>query len=346
MTTFTFGEYLILGAASLLAVGLLTPIMRILARRIKAFDVPSESHKTHLNPVPYFGGIAISMGVVVVTFTSSLISRYDEEVFILAAGVLVPAILMGVVGLVDDIQKLNPWPRFITQTFFGILISGILVSTNTLGSPTENRLLDIAITTFWIVGITNSINFFDNIDGGASGTIGIVSLALFILALQGNQFLIASLSIVLAGATIGFLLWNKPPARIYMGDAGSLFLGILVASLTIRLDPSPIDRVAGFAIPIILLAIPILDTSVAVISRLQRGISPFQGGRDHLSHRLMREGFNKRQAVLILWIGTFLSSLVAITISNVSYAVERPITIAYFGLWAFLFFWFLGTKSE
>jgi UDP-GlcNAc:undecaprenyl-phosphate/decaprenyl-phosphate GlcNAc-1-phosphate transferase len=345
MRSLSLNDYLLLGALSLITVSLLTPIMRYVARRYDVVDAPSESHKTHKNPVPYLGGVAIALGVVIVTYIVSLALDFSRETFFLASSVLIPAIVMGIVGLIDDLRKLSPWPRFIIQSIFGIAISALLVATNTLGSPFGNNWIDIPITILFIVGITNSINFFDNIDGGASGALAIAAIFLFILSFQGGQFLIAAVSIVLAGATLGFLLWNKPPARIYMGDAGALFLGILIASLAIRFDPNPIDRIASFSIPLLLLAIPILDTSVAVISRIKRRISPFQGGRDHLSHRLIRMNFSKRQSVFILWISSILFGFIAVAISNVSYSMER--LIALFGgvLWLILLIWFLRTKD-
>ena len=346
MQPLSLEQYLLLGVISLIAVGLLTPIMRLVATRYGVVDSPSESHKTHKSPVPYLGGVGIAIGVVGVTYLASLLSDFSRETFFLSSSVSIPAIIMGIVGLVDDLRKLSPWPRFITQSLFGIVISVFLVATNTLGSPFGNNWIDIPITTLFIVGITNSINFFDNIDGGASGAIAIAAIFLFILSWQGGQFLIAALAIVLAGATLGFLLWNKPPARIYMGDAGALFLGILIASLAIRFDPNPIDRIASFAIPLLLLAIPILDTSVAVTSRIKRRISPFQGGRDHLSHRLMRMGFNKRQSVLILWIGSILFASLAIAISNSSYSIERLVTIFAGALWLILFIGFFRTADN
>jgi UDP-GlcNAc:undecaprenyl-phosphate GlcNAc-1-phosphate transferase len=346
MRSLSLNDFLLLGALSLITVSLLTPIMRYIARRYGVVDAPSESHKTHKNPVPYLGGVAIALGVLIVTYIASLASDFSMETFFLASSVLVPAIIMGIVGLIDDIRKLSPWPRFIIQSLFGIAISVLLVATNTLGSPFGNNWIDVPITALFIVGITNSINFFDNIDGGASGAIAIAAVFLFILSFQGGQFLIAALSIVLAGATLGFLLWNKPPARIYMGDAGALFLGILIASLSIRFNPNPIDRIASFAIPLLLLAIPILDTSVAVASRIRRRISPWQGGRDHLSHRLMRMGFNKRESVLILWIGSTLFALFAIAISTASYSIERQVTIFAGALWLLLFIGFLKSSDR
>ena len=345
MQPLSLEKYLLLGVVSLIAVSLLTPIMRLVAKRYGVVDSPSESHKTHKNPVPYLGGVGIAIGVVGVTYLASLVSDFSRETFLLASSVLIPAIIMGIVGLIDDLRKLSPWPRFVIQSLFGIAITALLVATNTLGSPFGNNWIDIPITTLFIVGITNAINFFDNIDGGASGSLAIAAIFLFILSFQGSQFLIAALSIVLAGSTLGFLLWNKPPARIYMGDAGALFLGILIASLAIRFDPNPIDRIASFAIPLLLIAIPILDTSVAVASRVKRRISPFQGGRDHLSHRLMRMGFNKRQSVFILWIGSILFGSLAIAISNASYSIERLVTILAGAMWVILFISFSRTAD-
>jgi len=346
MRSLSLNDYLLLGVLSAVAVILLTPLMKSIAMHFGVVDSPIESHKTHKIPVPYLGGVALAIGVVTVTYVASLTSNFSRSTFLLASSVLIPAIIMGIVGLVDDVRNLSPWSRFIVQSTFGIAISVILVATDTLGSPFGNPWIDIPITTLWIVGITNSINFFDNIDGGASGAIAIASTFLFILSWQGGQQLIAALSIVLAGATIGFVLWNKPPARIYMGDAGALFLGILISSLAIRFDPNPIDQISSFAIPALLLAMPILDTSVAVLSRLRRRTSPFQGGKDHLSHRLMRMGFSKRQAVFMLWGGSMFFSLIALVISSAQYSLERLCLYAAGIVWLMLLTLFLRTSDN
>ena len=341
---FQLSEYVVLFAASLSAVGLLTPVVRKFAIRLNVVDSPSESHKTHKQPVPYLGGVAIVLGVCLVTYPAILQSE-QRDVIGLASTVLIPAILIGVIGLVDDVKKLQPWPRFIAQNLVGLVIAGILILTDTLGTPSGNAIVDILLTIFWIVGITNSINFFDNVDGGASGTIAISSFFLFLLAFHGGQYSIAALSLVLSGATVGFLLWNRPPARIYMGDAGALFLGLLIATLTLRFDPNPIFLSASFSIPILLLAVPVLDTTVAVTSRLRRGISPFQGGQDHLSHRLMRSGMNKRQAVLSLWLMSIFFCCIAVGISNARYTLERVLTVFAGTLWLLLFFLFSRTRD-
>ena len=325
-------------------VGLATPLVRKLAIHLQVVDRPTEAHKTHREPIPYLGGVAIVLGVLFTTY-AALVWSENSRMIGLASTVLVPAVFMAGVGLIDDIKKLSPWPRFVVQNIVGLVISVVLVATNSFGSPTGSKVLDLIISIVWIVGITNSINFFDNVDGGASGTVAISALFLFFLSIQGSQYFIAALSIVLAGSTFGFLLWNRPPARIYMGDAGALFLGVLLATLTLRFNPNPIDRLSSLAIPVLLLAIPILDTSVAVTSRLRRRISPFQGGRDHLSHRLIRESFSKRKSVILLWLATLFFTLVALAISQVNFAMERIITLSSCFLWILLFLWFIRRRD-
>lgn len=338
-------DYFILFGASFILVSFLTAIMQRVALSLGVVDRPSEAHKTHQNPVPYLGGVAIVLGVTIVSVTSSIVSDYSRATIWLALSVLLPAILLGVVGLIDDIKRLSPWPRFIVQSTVALISAGILISTDTLGSPTGSTFFDLAITVFWIVGLTNAINFFDNVDGGASGTVAISSTLLFLLAVQSGQVLIAALAIVLSGATLGFLVWNRPPARIYMGDAGALFLGVLIASLTIRLNPTPVSDFAAFSVPVFLVAIPILDTSVAVSKRIFRGVSPFQGGRDHLSHRLMYMGVTKRHTVLLLWALTLLFGMFSIIISEVSYRLEGLLTTVGALLWVAGYIFFAKQKD-
>ena len=320
--------------------------MRKVALRYGVVDSPNEAHKSHKEPVPYLGGVAIVLGVLLITLISSFVSHYSASTIWLAVSVLLPALLLAVVGLIDDIRKLSPWPRFIVQTSVASVSALLLVVTDTLGSPTGSTLIDVLITILWIVGLANAINFFDNVDGGASGAIAISSGFLALLAIQGGQILIAALSIVLCGSTLGFLVWNKPPARIYMGDAGALFLGVLIASLSIRLDPNPINRISSFAVPVFLLAIPILDASVVVTKRLKRGVSPFQGGRDHLSHRLMGRGIEKRKTVFILWFLSTLFALLAFGISIAPYSLEGFLTGCGLFLWIMLFIFFTFQKDE
>jgi UDP-GlcNAc:undecaprenyl-phosphate/decaprenyl-phosphate GlcNAc-1-phosphate transferase len=342
----TLSEYFLLFVATFAFVGSLTPVMRRIAIKQNVFDAPTAAHKTHKEPVPYLGGVAIIIGVLVVTYGTALLKNFSANNFWLATSVLAPAAVLGVVGLIDDLRNLRPAPRFIIQTIAGIFTAWLLVSNDTVGNPTGSKLFDYIVTIFWIVGICNSINFFDNLDGGAAGTVAVTSIALFVLAFNGNQILISALASVTAGATIGFLLWNKSPARIYMGDAGALFLGILIATLTIRLKPDAETEWTSLATPVLLLAVPILDTTVAVTSRLRRGVSPFQGGHDHLSHRLIRGGMSRRRAAFSLWALSGLFALGAFGITVTSKSAEQVIALTLLGLWLLLFILFSRSRDS
>ncbi len=301
MSEFSLSRYLILGALTFIFVGLLTPIMRKVAISVGAVDAPNLERKVQKEPIPYLGGVAIAIGVVVASYGALLVKDFTMENFRLASFVLVPAIVISIMGLIDDLKGMQPWPRLMAQTFTGIVVAVILTATDTMGVAFGSTALNYIISVIWIVGVCNSINFFDNHDGGAAGTVAVISIFLFFIAFDRQQILVSALAIVTAGATAGFLLWNRTPAKIYMGDAGALFLGIIISVLTIRLSPGIIPQEKSFAIPALLMATPILDTTVAVISRLHRGISPFQGGRDHLSHRLMRVGLSRKVTAIALW---------------------------------------------
>jgi UDP-GlcNAc:undecaprenyl-phosphate GlcNAc-1-phosphate transferase len=298
---YSLKQYLLLGVFTFILVGALTPVMRRIAVRIGAFDLPNIARKQHSNPVPYLGGVAIALGILISSYGALLYSDFSMLTFGLASSVLVPALAMALMGLIDDLRGLEPMPRLIAQGAAALVVSIILIATDTIGTSLHIPFLDGAITIFWIVGVCNSINFFDNLDGGASGTVAVITLFTFLIAFDRGQQLVSALAIVTAGATAGFLLWNRAPAKIYMGDAGALFLGIIVAVLTIRLDPGMPNRAQSLSVPFLLMALPIMDTTVAVVSRMRRGVSPFQGGRDHLSHRLIRVGVGRELTAILLW---------------------------------------------
>jgi UDP-GlcNAc:undecaprenyl-phosphate GlcNAc-1-phosphate transferase len=299
--TYSIAQFFLLGALTMIFVGLITAPIRNLALRVGAVDAPTLARKTQKEPIPYLGGVAIAVGIVGASYASLLAVDFTFENFKLASFVLIPAIAISAMGLWDDLKGLEPWPRLVAQTFTGIVVAIILTATDTMGFAFDNQALNYAITVLWIVGVCNSINFFDNHDGGAAGTVTVITFFLFFIAYDRQQVLVSALAIVTAGATAGFLIWNRHPAKIYMGDAGSLFLGIIISVLTIRLSPGVVPTYKSLTIPLFLMATPILDTTVAVVSRIARGISPFQGGRDHLSHRLMRKGLNRRITAFVLW---------------------------------------------
>jgi len=338
--SYTAGQYILLGLAAFAMSGLLTWPVRKLAIRIGAMDRPNLERKTQKEPVPYLGGVAISFTILIIAYTSIAANKPSAEKFILASQVLIPASLLGLMGLVDDLKGLAAFPRLVLHTIAAVVMSLILVKTNTMGFAFGDSSLDIIVSVLWIVGICNSINFFDNLDGGAAGTVAAATVGIFLIAYGQGQELISALAILTSGATLGFLMWNKAPAKIYMGDAGALFLGIILSTLTIRMNPDIDPNWKSLAIPVILLAIPILDTTVAVTSRIYRGLTPFNGGKDHLSHRLVRIGFTHRIAAFILWGSSVACAAVAYLIYKFpnQLGTELVLGLAFVWLAALIFF--------
>jgi UDP-GlcNAc:undecaprenyl-phosphate GlcNAc-1-phosphate transferase len=166
-------EYFLLFVTSYLLVGALTPLMRKIALATNVVDSPNAAHKSHKKAVPYLGGVAIIIGIISISYSTSLISNFTSTTFWLATSVLGPALLLGLIGLWDDLKNLKPLPRFIAQTVAGLFTAAVLILGNNVGNPTGSQIFDSIITVIWVVGICNSINFFDNLDGGAAGTVAI-----------------------------------------------------------------------------------------------------------------------------------------------------------------------------
>jgi UDP-GlcNAc:undecaprenyl-phosphate/decaprenyl-phosphate GlcNAc-1-phosphate transferase len=334
-------EYLLLGVLAFVLAGFLTWPTRKIAIAVGAMDKPTLDRKTQKEPIPYLGGVAIAASIVILTFAAVIKSNNTQATCPLAAMLLFPAIFLGAVGLVDDLRTLQPLPRLIIQTVTAIVVAVFLINTDTVAIHFDSTIVDEVIMVFWIIGICNSINFFDNLDGGAAGTVAVSSLGIAAIALGEGQELIAALSIVTAGSTLGFLMWNKSPAKIYMGDAGALFLGVIVSVLTIRLNPGITPQWSSIALLPMLLAVPILDTCIAVFSRIKRGISPFTGGKDHLSHRLMRKGLSKRNTAFALWAmqGFFVGCALIVYTWNVQAGTAVIAATGLIWIAAFVWFW-------
>jgi UDP-GlcNAc:undecaprenyl-phosphate GlcNAc-1-phosphate transferase len=344
-------QFAILGIAAFALTGLLTWPVRALAIRLGAMDAPNLARKTQATPVPYLGGVAIALGITITTLAAVFVggNKSGENVSQLkdlALTVLLPALLLGAMGLVDDLRSLSPWPRLITQSVVGSIVAFIIVQGGTVGTPFGTSTLNTAVTIFWIVGICNSINFFDNLDGAASGAVAIAALGVFFIAFDRGQELVSALSIVTAGATIGFLMWNKSPAKIYMGDAGALFLGVIISVATIRLNPGITPTWKSLTIPVILLAVPLLDTCVAVFSRLARGLSPLTGGKDHLSHRLVRAGLSRRVVAVGLWSASGMCAVVAVLVYQYPDSLGSLLITAFGASWILALVLFLRAPSQ
>jgi UDP-GlcNAc:undecaprenyl-phosphate GlcNAc-1-phosphate transferase len=352
-------QFVILGISAFALTGILTWPIRALAIRLGAMDVPNLARKAQTEPVPYLGGVAIALGFSIVTLGAVFVGAENfagednNQLKDLALTALLPALALGAMGLLDDLRSLSPWPRLITQTVVGTVVAFVIVENGTIGTPFSNGSADgsgswvnTAVTIFWIVGICNSINFFDNLDGAASGAVAIAAIGVFVIAFDRGQELVSALSIVTAGATIGFLMWNKSPAKIYMGDAGALFLGIIISVATIRLNPGITPTWQSLAIPLMLLAVPLLDTCVAVFSRLARGLSPLTGGKDHLSHRLVRAGLTRPMAAISLWSASGVCALFALGVYFFEDSLGAILIGIFAAVWLLALVLFLRTPSS
>ena len=262
----------------------LTPIMLRLAVRLSVLDVPDD-RKAQTSPVPYLGGLAIVVSFAVTVLVAGIVSRPPTGLTALAV-VLACGLGLSLMGLLDDLRGLHPFVRLGLEIAAGLVVyftdPGI-----TFPGP---DWLDAVVTVIWVVGVTNAFNLLDNMDGLSAGVATIAGLAFCVTAGLNGQFLVAALSAAVAGCASGFLRHNFHPAKIYMGDAGSLFLGFLLAFLAIRLKLSAAPQTISIFVPILVLGVALFDTTLVTVSRLRHGLNPMVGGRDHISHRLVWVG--------------------------------------------------------
>ena len=313
---FNLIHYLILLIVVSITAFVITPLFRNIARRFKIMDYPG-GRKLQANPVAYLGGLAIitpiTLGSFLLIFTSFSIDLKQQLYF----GLILPALVIAIVGLLDDIYQLPPWPRFISQSVVGVITSFILYLSGAGVEIFDNQFLNSSATILWVVTMINALNFIDNMDGLATCISIVASLALFTLSYLSNQYLVAALSLAIFASCLGFLFWNKKPASIYLGDAGSLYLGFLLAAISIRIDLDNDSAPIRALVLILILAIPVIDTTQVVVSRIIKGKSPFLGGRDHISHLLLNRGLSQRAVLFILTSLATLFAIVAILLAEV-----------------------------
>ena len=314
----------------------LTPLAIRSALRLGVLDRPGE-HKSHVTPTPYLGGVAIVLAVTLSIALAAVVRGEASATLSQLLGILAIALGMAAMGLLDDLRGLPVVLRFGVQLLAGIGLWGLDVRVDLTGEP----LIDLPLTVVWTVGITNAMNLLDNMDGLSASTATIASLWFGAIALINGQFLVAALAFAVAGAAAGFLRDNRPPARIYMGDAGSLFLGVMLAALGMLLS---LDRgmLVTAAVPVLILTVPVLDTALVSVARIRHGISPFQGGRDHTSHRLVRIGLPVPVAVGIIALASLAHGWVALLV----FRIDRLSALLLLGLTALfdLFFFALLAK--
>lgn len=294
---------------ALMVTALSTPQIRRLAVGLGFVDVPNQ-RKGHAEPVPLLGGLAIIAGAVLAILTLTLIAYGTLPRTVI--GVLLSSAVVALTGLLDDRLALSAWAKLAGQ-FTGIVVLiyfGVRVQ---LPLPPA---LNYLITIVWLVGISNAINFMDNMDGLSAGISAVASAFILLFGLINGQFLVSTLSAALLGACLGFLRFNFYPARIYMGDAGSLFLGFLLAVLGLQLRFPENSAFVTWMVPVLILGLPIFDMTLVVFSRLRRGISPNTPGQDHTSHRLRVRGWSVPETVLGLYLCSGALGMIAIYVTQ------------------------------
>ena len=295
----------------------MTPLMRRLAVALDITDHPS-GRKIHTRPIPYLGGLAFHFSM-----TAALLYIFLHAPHMLGIQISPRQLLalyftaMGfqVLGIYDDIRPVTPKVKLLFQALLAFMLvrEGFLINqvTNPLGGTIPLGWLGWAVSILWILTIVNAINFIDGLDGLAAGIVFFAALANFVIALHPWQNFICIISLILMGATLGFLPYNFSPARIFMGDAGSLYLGVLIAGSSLVSNTKG-ATVMSLSLPLVILSIPLLDTTLTVIRRGQRGLKFFTADREHIHHRVLRLGFTDRQAVLSIYGLCFLLAMSAI----------------------------------
>mgnify|MGYP002618325399 CR=1 FL=1 len=307
-------------AAALLAAAVValisTPVVRSLAFRVGAVDVPKDGRRMHNHPIPRMGGLAIFFGFLLSVLVFLPLSKQYR-------GMLLGAVIIVILGIFDDIYALPAKPKFLVQIVAALIAvhAGcriyILSNINIFSSDPFWILgwLSIPISVFWIVGITNAVNLIDGLDGLACGVSTISSMTLLVIALTVSEPDVAVLTAALAGACIGFLPYNLNPAKIFMGDTGSTFLGFILATVSIQ-GLFKFYTIISFAVPFLMLGLPIFDTSFAILRRLAKGQSPMTPDRGHIHHRLIDMGLNQKQAVATLYVISGILGLSAVVLTT------------------------------
>lgn len=284
------------------------PWVRRLAIDIGFVDAPAQ-RKMHSTPMPLMGGVAIFGGAII-----AVLIYYRGTPPAQVLGILVALTIVAFIGLIDDRFSLPAWAKlggqligFLILAYFGVRVR--------LPIP---EIINYIITFLWLAGISNAINFLDNMDGLSAGVSAVAAAFLLLMGTLNGQYLVSAMSAAVLGACLGFLRYNFKPAQIFMGDVGALFLGFTLAILGLQLRFPENENIVTWMVPVMILGLPIFDTTLVVISRIRRGVSPNTAGKDHTSHRLVKMGFSQREAVLILYLVCGVFGIVSIFLTQAS----------------------------
>lgn len=293
-----------------------TPLARKLALKLGIIDNPG-ARKIHVEPIPYLGGAGLLVALAALALPSHIFGG--------ALTLIGISVALGAIGFLDDFRGgLSPKLRLVIQTVGASLVffAGVQVSVF------DSTIPDFLLTVFWIVGITNAFNLLDNMDGLCAGTATIASLFFAILAFLNGQWLVGMLAGTIFGFTLGFLLFNFAPARIFLGDMGSLTLGFILAVIGLQLRFPELPHSVSFAIPVMVLGLAIFDTTLVTVLRLRDHIPVSQGGKDHTSHRLVNLGMSKGMAVVMLWIVSAALGGLALVLSTADMVQSITVIVA------------------
>ena len=281
-----------------------TPLVKIWAVKLKAVDIPKDGRRMHKHPIPRLGGLAIIFGFIVAVLC--FYGKMDRRM----TATLIGAGIIAAMGVVDDIKTLDAKPKFCIQILAAlIVVIGGDLRIDVLTNPnffSDNPYWVLpewgstVITILWIVFITNAVNFIDGLDGLAAGVSAIMSVSLVFIAVKVGEYPVAIIGTSLMGACFGFLPYNFNPAKIFMGDTGSTFLGFMLATLSIQ-GVFKSYAIISFAVPLLILGLPLFDASFAMLRRISKGQSPMKADRGHLHHRVIDMGFSQKQTVFILY---------------------------------------------
>jgi UDP-GlcNAc:undecaprenyl-phosphate GlcNAc-1-phosphate transferase len=289
----------------------LTPVVRSFAPCIGAVDRPAE-RKIHIASVPRLGGVAIYFGFMAALLVGIFLIKVNPRPIL---GIMLGGSVVMLTGLLDDIRGLRPLTKLFWQIigaavaiYFGVEINFV---TNPFNGLSPLGYAAVPLTVLWLVGMTNAINLIDGLDGLAAGVIAISAATLFFVALRTHQLGAALVLLSLSGAAIGFLRYNFFPASIFLGDAGSYFLGFVIAGASI-IGVFKTTLVVALVVPVLILGVPIFDTTFAILRRLKDKKSPFSADNRHIHHLLLRAGLTHREAVMSIYIACFLLSFSAL----------------------------------
>lgn len=305
---------------ALVIVLVLTPFVIKFAVKTGAMDAP-DKRKVHHQPIPRLGGLGIYIGFVVtiliLSLTTDIAAGHKNDLM----GLLLGGSFIAVIGIIDDYKNLPAKVKLIGQIAAACILVAFDIRIDFLTNPFGDWIfleyLSVPVTIFWIVGLTNTVNLIDGLDGLAAGVATIASITLMLVAYQQGDAFIVFITAALAGSALGFLKYNFNPARIFMGDTGSMLLGFILAGVSIIGTVKSATTIA-LIVPILALGLPILDTTFAIIRRYRGGVPIFKPDKGHLHHRLLDLGFTQRQAVLLMYVFSSFLGLSAIALTQVN----------------------------